>query len=272
MNGWKSIQKTRFFRVIAVGSVLAIVLAWNPQVVWHPVRAVLGFVAVPFQRAFSVVGFYTASSSEFLASIGTLKQDNERLMSENMRLISENAKLSDMQSENEMLRKEIDLLPREKFRLKAAEVIGLDQQSTGNWILIDKGSMDGIRTDMVVIVNQGVVVGRVSDVSINSAKVVLVTSPESAVNGADAQTEAMGIVRGRYGLGLVMDMVLLTDTLKQGDAVVTSGLGGDFPRGLFLGKVDAVQPSSDRLFQQATLVPAVNFLKLRTVFVIEDAL
>ncbi|MDD5083305.1 MAG: rod shape-determining protein MreC, partial [Candidatus Moranbacteria bacterium] len=68
------------------------------------------------------------------------------------------------------------------------------------------------------------------------------------------------------------DTVLLSDVLKQGDSVVTSGLGGDFPRGLLLGKVDIARPSSDRLFQQVTLVPAITFSKLRTVFVIKGDL
>lgn len=270
MNGWQSIQKTRLFRVIVICLTLFALIFWNPQRIFYPMRFVLGFVAAPFEKVFSVVGFHVDSSLEFLSSIGDLKQDNERLNQENIRLISENAKLSDMQKENETLRKELDLLPRGTFQLKAAEVIGLDQQNSGNWILINKGSMDGIQKGMIAIVDQGAVVGKISEVLSSSSKIVLLTSPESVVNGIDAQTEAKGIVRGQYGLGIVMDTVLQTDVLKQGDAIVTSGLGGDFPRGLFLGKVDVAHPSSDRLFQQVTLVPVVNFSKLRTVFVIAD--
>lgn len=261
-------QKTRFFRAIAICCALFALIFWNPEKLFYPVRVTLGFIAVPFERVFSMIGFHTDASLEFLGSIGTLKQENERLTAENIRLTAENAKFADMTKENELLRKEFNLLPRGTFQLKAAEVIGFDQQNAGNWLSIDRGSADGIQKGMAVIVDQGAVVGRVSDALAHSATVVLLTSPESVVNGVDIQTEAQGIVRGQYGLGIVLDTVLQTDVLKQGDAVVTSGLGGEFPRGLFLGKVDAAYPSNDRLFQQVTLTPLINFSKLRTVFVI----
>jgi rod shape-determining protein MreC len=272
MNGWQSVQKTRLFRVMVICCICLGLIFWNPQRLMYPIRMLFGFVATPFESVFAIASFYGDSSLEFLSSIGKLKQDNEQLIRENLRLVSENAKLYDVQRENEFLRKELDLLPRKTFDLQAAEVIGLDQKNAGNWLLIDKGSADGIRKGMAVIVNQGVVVGMVDDVLPNSAKVILVTSPDSVINGVDAKTEARGIVRGQYGLGIVMDTVLMTDIVKQGDDVVTSGLTNDFPRGLFLGKVDTTHPSPDRLFQQVTLVPAVNFSKLRTVFVIKGNL
>lgn len=268
MQRFPSVQKTRLFRVVVICGVLFVLIAWNPHRLFYPVRMIANFVATPFERVFSVVGFYTASSAEFLSSIGTLKKDNEQLMQENIRLGVENAKLSDMQKENDTLRRELDLLPRNTFQLKTAEVIGLDQQNAGNWLLINRGSADDIQVGMIVIVDQGAVVGKISEVLSHSAKVILLTSPESVVNGIDVQTEARGIVRGQYGLGIAMDTVLQTDVVKQGDMIVTSGLGGDFPKGLFLGKVDAAYPSSDRLFQQVTLVPVVNFSKLRVVAVI----
>ena len=254
--------------MIVVGSILVGLLLWNPQKILYPVRLAVSVIAMPFERIFSGVGFYIASSLEFLSSVGALKQENEALVGDNIRLMAENAKLVDMQKENEILRKQFELLPRDTFQLKAAEVIGFDEQNSGNWLMINRGSSDGIESGMVVIVDKGAVVGRVTDVLPGNAKVLLLTSPESVVNGIDAQTEAKGIVRGQYGLGMVMDTVLQSDTLTRGDSVVTSGLGGEFPRGLFLGNVDAAHPSPDRLFQQVTLIPMVNFLKLRTVFVI----
>ncbi|MDD5083630.1 MAG: rod shape-determining protein MreC, partial [Candidatus Moranbacteria bacterium] len=145
MNGWRSIQKTRLFRVIVVCGVLFGLIAWNPHKVFYPVRVVFGFVAAPFQSVLSVIGFYADSSLEFLSSISHLKEDNERLYQENIRLLAENAKLIDMRQENEMLRKEFELLPRGSFDLMAAEVVGMDQQNTGNWLLINKGFSDGIQ-------------------------------------------------------------------------------------------------------------------------------
>lgn len=254
--------------MVAICLVLMGVILWNPQRVAYPFRVFFGVVALPFEKVFSVLGFHSASVYDFLSSVGGLKQENDRLVRENVRLAAENALLIDMRQENETLRREFDLLPRSMFQLVAAEVIGQDRQNLGNWLMINKGSSDGIQNGMAVIVDQGAFVGRVEEVSPGTARIGLLTSPESLINGVDAQTEARGIVKGQYGLGVVMDMVLQTGVLKEGDSVVTSGLGGDLPRGLFLGKVRETKPSDDRLFQQAVLAPAVDASGLRTVFVI----
>jgi rod shape-determining protein MreC len=254
--------------MLTVGVCLALLIWWNPMALLSPIRSAVGTAALPFEAVLSLAGSRLATMRAFLGSIGELKQENERLVQENIRLAAENARLADMGRENESLRKELDLLPRGEFRLEAADVIGQDPLSLGNWLLMNKGEADGIRKGMPVIVGQGVLVGRVEEALSHTARVTLLTSPDSLVNGVDIQTEAKGIVKGRHGLGLVLDMVLQTDALKPGDDVATSGLGGDLPRGLLLGKIQEVHPSDDRLFQQATVVSPVKFTKLQTVFVV----
>jgi len=76
-------------------------------------------------------------------------------------------------------------------------------------------------------------------------------------------------VGGVYGLGIVMDMVAQVDALNEGDMVITSGLGGNIPKGLLIGKIQEINISSDKLFQQAIVMPRVRYQSLDTVFVIK---
>jgi rod shape-determining protein MreC len=98
---------------------------------------------------------------------------------------------------------------------------------------------------------------------------MLLSNSESLVSGVALETGAQGIVRGEYGLGFLLDMVLQTDTLKVGDSIMTSGLGGDVPAGLMIGTLQDTRLSSDRLFQQGSVVSPVRFDRMHYVFVIQ---
>jgi len=121
-----------------------------------------------------------------------------------------------------------------------------------------------------VIVENGILIGKVVEVFPVSARIMLLSNGESLVSGVSLESEAKGIVKGEYGLGLTLDMVLQKDTIKVGDTIITSGLGGDIPRGLVIGTLQNVHFSSDKLFQQATIVLPVRLDALRYVFVIQD--
>lgn len=256
--------QTKFFRAVIIFGVVWIFVWFSPGWLVAPFRAGVMTVSIPFQKIFSTAAFQLGDTFRFFLSIGELKSENERLEKERVRLIAENAKLSDVSKENEELRGQLELLPREKFSLKSAEVIGRDV----NWLYINQGSFNGLQKGMPVIINAGVLIGRVTEVFPSNSKVMLISNQESLINGATIDTNARGIVKGEYGLGLLFDAVLQSDVLKAGDTVVTSGLGGDIPKGLLIGTLQESRFSSDRLFQQATLVSPVKLDRLRYVFVI----
>jgi rod shape-determining protein MreC len=104
----------------------------------------------------------------------------------------------------------------------------------------------------------------------NMAKVVLLTDSESVINVRDSETEAKGVVRGKFGLGLVLEMVSQDDTLNAGDSVITSGLGGDLPKGLLVGKIQESKASLDRIFQEAIVITPIKYSNLDVVFVIKN--
>ncbi|MFZ2187888.1 MAG: rod shape-determining protein MreC [Candidatus Moraniibacteriota bacterium] len=264
--------QTKLFRALIIFFALWLFISFSPAWLISPVRTTVMTVMFPVQKIFSVLAFELNDAFRFFTSIGELKSENERLEKERIRLLVANARCSDMSKENEELHRAIGLLPRDMFSLRSATVIGRDVSGLGNWISIDQGSFAGVAKGMSVIVDKGVLIGKVIEVFPAASRVMLLSNPESLVSGTALDTGAQGIVKGEYGLGLLFDMVPQADTLKSGDSIVTSGLGGDVPKGLLIGTLQDPHLSSDRLFQQAALVSPVSIDRIRYVFVIQNTL
>ncbi len=260
----------RYISFVAVCVVCVLLILINPQSVFSPMRNIVFRAAYPFQKSFYLLGNMLHSTFDFLGSIGELKKENEGLRKENYALAAEIALLRDVKKENNSLREQIGLVPRDTFNLAASFVIARNPQRPGSWILIDKGSSDGVKSGMAVIAYEGILIGRVEDVESHSAKVILVSDSGSVINAVDLETGAKGIIRGEYGLGSVMDMVSQSETLNAGDMVVTSGLGSDMPKGLLIGKIKEVRPSRDELFQQAFISPRIKYSDVPVVFVVKN--
>ena len=266
----RKFTSTKLFKVIWIGGLFILLLAINPVGIANPVRGFVMELLFPFQKVAYSFSIGTEGVKDFIGSIGQLKKENEVLFKNNQDLLAENANLKDLQNENAMLRSQLDLLPRNKFDLASATIVSQDPNGLGNWMVIDKGSNDGIRPGMPVIFSKGILIGKVQDVYPNGASVMLLTNPRSTINVITTASEAKGVVRGEYGLGLILDMILQTDTIQAGDNVVTSGIGGDMPKGLLVGTLQDVHPSDDHLFQQATINGPLQVSKLQIVFVIRS--
>lgn len=236
----------------------------------NPAKGFFLRVSSPFLKTFRIFSGGTDGFFRFLGSIGDLKKENEKLILENKELLAKNALFKDTEKENETLRKELEIAPRNSYDLEAAFIIAQDPQGLGSYIIIDKGTNEGIREGMPVIVSKGILVGKVSEVYPENSRIILITDKNSAINGEIQDSDARGIIKGEYGLGIAMDMISQTKVINSGDTIITSGLGGEMPRGLFIGKIGDVRQSGDRLFQQAVIISPVNFPSLRIVFVVKN--
>lgn len=262
---------SKLFKLIIVLAVCGLLVFLNPRGIFAPVRNVFSTIFYPFEKIFYIMGRRLSDTGEFLGSISKLRSENEELIMENTLLSSQLASLSEEKKENENLRRELGLLPRKKYDLEAGFVIGQDPQKMGSWLMIDKGSSSGIAQGMPVVVSEGIIVGKVIEVNLKSSKVDLLTNSSSSVNAADLSTGARGIIKGEFGLGVVLDMVAQIDVLNVGDEIITSGLGGDIPKGLLIGKIQEIRVTQDKLFQQALVIPQVRYSSLDQVFVIKNA-
>ncbi|KKQ44305.1 MAG: Cell shape-determining protein MreC [Candidatus Moranbacteria bacterium GW2011_GWC2_37_8] len=266
----QGIISKKIFKVVIIAFFLIGLIITNPSGFFNPARNVFTTMLAPFQKVFYSFAVGIEQTGDFLGSIGQLKHENEELMKNNQQLLTEKALLRDVDNENAILREQLDLLPRGSYELTGAFVVSQDPNGMGNWLEIDKGSSDGIEKGDSVIVSRGILIGRVQEVNVKTSKVVLLTNPASTVNVTSLKNGTKGVVKGEYGLGIIFDMILQTDAINIGDEVITSGIGGGIPRGLYVGTVQEIHPSSDHLFQQAVVISPVQASKLRILFVIKN--
>lgn len=151
--------------------------------------------------------------------------------------------------------------------LVTADVIGRDTSSYNRWIIINRGTRDGIRVGNPVISNLGLV-GRVERAVASMSWVRLVNDPGSAVNARLQKAGAEGTVIGQLQGDLRMEYIPQEAVVEPGDVIVTSGLGGTFPANVVIGHVRSVRRQQATFFQAATVRPAVDFDDLRMVAVV----
>jgi rod shape-determining protein MreC len=151
--------------------------------------------------------------------------------------------------------------------LLPAELVSFDPSGWFQTILIDKGSSDGVAQDMAVVSAEGLM-GRVIGVSSRHAKVLLILDANSAVDALIQRSRVRGVL-----VGLGRDLCLLkyvqrNEDVQVGDQVISSGMGGVFPKGLLLGTVQEVVRGSSGLFQRVEVEPAADFSRLEEVMVV----
>ena len=149
----------------------------------------------------------------------------------------------------------------------SARVIG---QSASNWyrgVILNKGEDDGVAVEMGVVTPAGVV-GIIVKVASSTSIALLITDPNVAVTGLIQRTRDEGIIQGTAEGYIRMKYMPPLAEVKEGDAVVTSGLTGGFPRGILIGQVLQVGELEGDLFQTAQVAPVVDFGKLEEVLIV----
>lgn len=151
--------------------------------------------------------------------------------------------------------------------LVTADVIALDTSGYLRWIMINRGTRDGINVGNPVVTGAGLV-GRIENAAANTAWVRLTIDQNSAVNAHLQTARAEGTVIGQLRGGLRMEYIPQSAVVEPGDMVLTSGLGGTFPANIVIGQVTSVRRPQADPFQTAEIRPMINFEDLRIVSVI----
>jgi rod shape-determining protein MreC len=225
----------------------------------------------------SLINLQTWFSSRFVAvqefltaprDVASLRARNAELEAEVAELQAQVIQLQQRVGETEILAALVDFSranPENTY--KAAAVIGRDPSPFLHYVIINRGSNDGILRGMPVVTNQGLV-GRVDAVIADAARVQLITDPSSNVNvrlqNAETDASLVGSVTG----DLALELIPQETTVEAGDLVLTSGLGGGYPPDLIVGQVINIRTRDFDLFQQATVQPVVDFNRLQIVLVI----
>jgi rod shape-determining protein MreC len=232
-----------------------------------PLRWAFNHSVVPAGSGLAVLGSNAAEAMANIGRVRNLAQDNTKLAEENANLRQRLAEDSEVRRDNELLRKQLGLDVAGAPPEVAAEVVAFQPDSYRQFVTMNKGSRVGIKTGMAVL-SQGMVIGTIADVQATTAKVMLVTDPEFSLTAKDQDTNATGIVRGRLGSGLVLDDIAQSDSVKAGDTVTTSGLGGVVPAGLLIGQLESVNTRANAVFQSGDVQTSLKVNSLRFAFVV----
>jgi len=249
-------------------TVILILLIFSLNFFQKEVKSFFYFISSPIQKSFWQTGKKATDFFEFFGSIKSSEEKNKNLSQQLTSLLSENSQLKELKKENEILRQALNLELQKEFNLQIAEVISRDPSQ--DFILINKGAKDGIVKDTPVVTQEKAVCGKITEVFENFARVMLISSSLSSLDAKISDSDTYGIVKGKGGLNLDFTLIPKEKEIKEGNLVVTSPLGGVFPKGLLVGEIKTIKKSDVEPFQEASLKPFFNISDLETVFIISE--
>jgi rod shape-determining protein MreC len=269
-----SSKRVREGAVVAVTLVLAIIAlrmsAKNPGELSALDRGILRLVS-PAQSAMSFVARGIAGVAGRFVELAHARAENHELAKENARLRAEVAELRRLADESGRYQRLLGLRDQTPAETIAARIISIDASPYFRVARVELDRGEGIVKHGMPVLTPDGVVGRIGRVSGSSSDILLLVDPRSAIDVIIPRTGGRGILRGKSGEnGYRCSIEYLTrgNAAQVGDKVVTSGLGGAFPRDLAVGKVTAVLPGAVGLFQEVEVTPDVDFARLSEVLVV----
>jgi rod shape-determining protein MreC len=234
---------------------------------WNPAEQFIIEITAPFQKIIKQAFNFTEEFWVNYFHLVNVRRENRQLKAEIRTLRMANSQYREMLATQERIRELLQFKQAVDLPVVPAEVIGRDPTGWFKSILIDKGKQAGLSLDMPVVNAYGVV-GRIVSVSPNYAKVLLIIDQNSAIDCLIQRSRDRGMLKGLVTEMCKLDYVVKSEDIAVGDVVVTSGLGGVFPKGLPVGRVQKVEDIAGELFKDIEIKPAVDFSKLEEVLVI----
>lgn len=226
-------------------------------------------ITSPFQKAITYSTDAIGNLIDSYVFLVNLKRENVALRKMVAELRRENNLLMEKAIASERLRNLLQFSKEIPRSMLPAQIIGIDPSSWFRTILIDKGTKHGVNRGMAVVSPEGIV-GHVLQTSPHYSKVLLITDFNSSVDAIVQRSRAKGLVEGNGDNRCRLKYAERTQDIQPGDRVITSGLGGRYPKGLMIGTISKIQKKSYGLFQYAEIMLNVNFGKLEEVFVITE--
>ena len=271
-RGWGSVNFGLKLVILTLTAVLLLALQQTGRL--GTVEGLVTMVTAPGQSGLSTLTNRLSRSLTNLRNYRSL----QRRLTELERIVEslsvENLRLQEVERENQRLRELLEFAEtRPSFELQGgqiiARVIGRNATNFLNVAMIDLGSRHGIRVGMPVVNEQGLV-GRISDVTATTSKVLLITDPTSTVNAILQASRLTGVISGEPGSHPIIGFLPQGTEIGVGEVVLTSGMGGKFPKGIHIGQVVEVWQRDVNVFQEAVVRPTVNFSQLEEVMVVTN--
>ena len=230
-----------------------------------------GLASAPLHGFSGALNRLSLTLNQAFEELNSLGQLRERIASLEELLASRQIEIIQLREAASDYDRLVDLLSYtsalENQEFLTADVIALDQSGIVRGLIINRGARDGVGVGMPVVTDLGLV-GRIVDVSANAAQVQLINDENSSVSARLQTTRAEGSIIGQASGALRMTFIDLDERIIQGDLVITSGLGGNFPPDVVVGQVTSVRQFEFELFQEAEVRSLIDLGLLEFVLVI----
>ncbi len=220
----------------------------------------------PLQAVFTKISLSTIRFKNRYISLWNLQEENNQLRKELATYHTQLDEYRSAYSRNRFLETELAFKRTVNFPSLMARVVGKDPSFWFQTLIVDRGKNDGVVKGLVARNYRGVV-GQVVQVSDNYSKILLANAPSSAIDAIVQKSRVRGILKGVGEQGYILQYVLKNADVKEGDRIVTAGIGGVFPPGITLGTVSKVYSKRRGMFQDIEVRPAVEFNRLEHLYI-----
>jgi rod shape-determining protein MreC len=262
----------KYKNIIIIGIIILGAFIFNGRILQNKnnfLNTSFFYIIKPVGLIFSTPAWWLHQKISFFTNIGQIKKENQKLFDENMNLQSELAKLKNISNQNKILRQELKLAPRKKYNLEPALIIGRSSDNNSEIIYVNKGLKNGLHNKDAVLVGEGILIGKIIEITDSTAKIQLIIDNNFKVNAKIVENGGKGIVEGQFGTSALMKMIPQTVELDKGDTIITSELSNEIREGLLIGYVQNISTTSDKLFQEASILLPANFDDLYLVWILK---
>jgi len=265
------LYKNRSIIMVAAAAIIIIVIIAATSVDRDRISAgesIVGSIIKPAAGAVTTVVNSIRRSVSRIAEYRSLKDTNSMLNEQIILLRAQVREMEALRQENHRLREMLDFKDvHSEFDLIGCSIIGKSPDNTSSIFIINKGAENGIAKNMPVVTSSGLV-GQVIDVGSGWAKVLPLNDQRSSVSVLINRTRDTGILKGDINFELT-GSIPPDAAVVEGDDVVTSGMGGIYPKGLFVGRINEIKTGAGWLLKTIRVEPAVDFNKVEEVFVLK---
>lgn len=237
--------------------------ATSPQIV-EQARTLVITLTHPFLEFQTQASLFIKTQIQSVVEWPKLRKENQALRSELRTLKAEVTHLREAGRENARLETLLKLKEDAHPKARAARVIGRDPSHWSQFIVINKGTRDGVHKNTVLIHPNGLI-GKVMAVGRHSARAILLIDDQSRVSAMNQRTRDVGLIEGTGSFTLRMTYLDRQSDIQVGDVIVSSGLGGIYPKGIPIGKVELVGGEKNNPSLYALVKPFTPFSKLEEI-------
>lgn len=247
--------------------VLMSTYAKHPESEQSILRTWLMTVLTPVTKAVGSVISSAAGAAKNIAELKGAREENAALRQRIEQLTAERDQAVERATELDLLKAELALPPHPKYPEVAANVISRDVSMWYRRLVIDRGTLHGLKRDMPVVTNTGIV-GRIISIGPNYAMVQVITDKHAGLGAMLQISRAMGEVRGLDGGRCELKNVHANESVEVGETVVTTGLDRIYPKGLVVGTVEAVENSPNAPWKKIFISPSARIDRVEQVLVL----